>query len=243
MFDKAFLDFLNEIEKVRNKLRCSNSGAFYRGHSQVTHNLVPSLLRGNFSETIEHNLYVDSFARGRHLIKNTRNSWEFLSIMQHYGIPTRLLDWSESLSTALFFALSELDSESQIWVTNAFELNRSNKISKVPKIITIGIDEIKDYEKCFINLDNREKWRYDKPIFLQIPWVDKRIVNQKGFFTFHSNKKPMEESCKEYVKSVTISKEAKQGARKFLEYSGINENTLFPDLEGFGRFLKNKYRI
>ena len=139
--------------------------------------------------------------------------------------------------------MSENISEPQIWVTNAFKLNHSNTGLKEKKIITTGLDEIQDYEKCFISLDKRYKWQNNKPIFLQIPWVDERIVNQKGFFTFHPDEIPMEESCKKYVKSVTISKDAIPGARKFLEYSGVNENSLFPDLEGFGRFLKNKYKV
>jgi hypothetical protein len=243
MIDKAFLDFLNEIESTRTQLKCSKSGAFYRGHSQKTHKLVPSLLRSNFSPTVEHNLYVDSFARGRHLFKDTRNSWEFLSIMQHYGIPTRLLDWSESLSTALFFALSGITSEPQIWITNAFTLNRSSKFSNETRIITIGLDKISEYENCFIRLDNRENWMFDKPIFMQIPWADERLVTQKGFFTFHSNNTPIEQSCSKHIKSVAISLEAIPGAIRFLEYAGINEDNVFPDLEGFGRFIKKRYNV
>ena len=169
MLDQSLLDFFNEIEKAREELRCSKSGAFYRGHTQMSHKLVPSLLRSSFSTTLEHNIYVESYARGRHLMKESMNSWEFLSIMQHFGIPTRLLDWSESLVTALFFALNETSSNPQIWITNGFELNRTNNISNVPRIITIGIDEFLDYEKCFITLSEFKYWKFENPVFLQIP--------------------------------------------------------------------------
>ena len=243
MLDQSLLDFFNEIEKAREELRCSKSGAFYRGHTQMSHKLVPSLLRSSFSTTLEHNLYVESYARGRHLMKESMNSWEFLSIMQHFGIPTRLLDWSESLVTALFFALNETSSNPQIWITNGFELNRTNNISNVPRIITIGIDEFLDYEKCFITLSEFKYWKFENPVFLQIPWTNERIINQKGFFTFHSNPIPLEECCSKYVKCISIKKEAIPSLKMFLEYAGVGDDNIFADLESFGRNLKKRYNV
>ena len=129
------------------------SGSF-RGHSNADHKLIPSLLRANFTSGIEHNLYVDSYVRGRSFMEKANNSWEFLSIMQHFGIPTRLLDWTESLATAIYFALSINYQNPTIWITNPFELNRANKASKIPRILSIGLDNFPDYENCFVKLDN-----------------------------------------------------------------------------------------
>jgi len=243
MIDQSILDFFKEVEKVRSELRCSNSGVFYRGHSHKSHKLVPSLLRSNFSLTIEQNLYIESYARGRSLMNKSENSWEFLSIMQHYGIPTRLLDWSESLATALFFALSDSYSEPQIWITNAFELNKKNNITDVPKIITVGKDDLEDYEECFISHVNTKSWKFDKPVFLQIPWTNERIINQKGFFTFHPNSTPMEDSCRKYVKCISIKKEAIPSLKRFLEYSGVGDDNIYADLESFGKHLKKRYNV
>ena len=241
--DSAFMDFIEEVEHAKARLGCSNTGAFYRGHSKSTYKLIPSIFRENYSSSMEHNLYVDCYARGNHLIGNSRNSWEFLSIMQHFGIPTRLLDWSECLSIALFFAISRSHIDPVIWIINPFKLNLANKISDTHRIVTIGLDDFPDYERCFVRLKDKDDWCYQNSIFLQIPWTEGRIRNQKGFFTVHANSKPVEESCKKYVRCVPIKKDAINGVKKFLEYAGVNENVLYPDIDGFGRFLKNRYKI
>jgi hypothetical protein len=243
MIDNAFVEFIKEVEKARKILGCSKTGAFYRGHSKSIYKLLPSIFRGNFSSEKEHNLYVECYARGNNLMNNSKNSWEFLSIMQHFGIPTRLLDWSESLSIALFFAISDSNPDPIIWITNPFKLNYANKVSEEPRILTMGLDKFPDYENCFVRLKNKDIWQFQKPVFVQIPWTNDRVRNQKGFFTIHTVIEPMEDCCKEYVRCVPIKKAAIPGIKRFLEYAGINEDVIFPDLDGFGRFLKNRYDI
>jgi len=241
--NSSFIEFISEIERAREQLGCSRTGAFYRGHSKSAYKLIPSIFRENFSSEKEHNLYVDCYARGNHLIRTPQNSWELLSIMQHFGIPTRLLDWSECLSIALFFAISESHEDPAIWIINPFKLNSANKASGRPRILTIGLDDFPDYESCFVRLKNKDVWQYHNPVFVQIPWSEERMRNQKGFFTVHTTEEPMEASCKNYVRCVPIKKDAIQGVKRFLEYAGINEDVLFPDIEGFGRFLRDRYKI
>ena len=59
----------------------------------------------------------------------------------------------------------------------------------------------------------------------------------------HSNSVPMEKSCKKYVRHIDIPEEAIPSAKRLLECSGINEDPVFPDLEGFGQLLKQRYSV
>lgn len=239
----AFSDFLHSLDQARERLRCSRSGAFFRGHSHSDYSLVPTLLRNKIDQETEHNFYSECYARARRLMPENTNSWEFLSHMQHYGIPTRLLDWTESLASAIFFALSGKPTDPCIWVTNAYTLNRAAGTSKKPQIIVPGIDPFPDYFKCFVLHEDQEQeeWPYKLPVFLDIPWASDRIIAQKGFFTFHSTDTPLDQAAPEFAEKVPIPNAAISGAWSFLESAGVNEYTIFADLEGLARHLKKRY--
>jgi hypothetical protein len=78
--------------------------AWYRGHPDVHHDLLASPLR--YANGLEKEKYLfDRFQKSPDRIFKRRTSdWETLFEMQHYGVPTRFLGWTESFGVALFFA-------------------------------------------------------------------------------------------------------------------------------------------
>src|SRR5690606_15184354 len=57
----------------------------------------------------------------------TKNGWDIVFYMQHYGIPTRFIDWTESLDTALFFATEKAtttEDDSILWLFSPYEMNK-----------------------------------------------------------------------------------------------------------------------
>jgi hypothetical protein len=243
--DPTFQAVLSEVEQKRDELRCSRSGAYFRGHSSRDYCLVPSLLRKDVASfEIEHNLFHDCYARSPELLRGGRSSWEALSILQHHGIPTRLLDWTESFAASLFFALTgDDDSVPDVWIVNGFRLNQAAGVAKRGRIPLAGIDLFPDYEESFVRVDDRRKWPYRKPVFVQIPWSSERVTAQQGFFTIHPDATPLDEACPRWVRKVEIPRDAVAGARRFLEITGVNEYVLFPDLQGLGNFLRDRYRL
>jgi hypothetical protein len=241
--DQAFLDLIAEVERKRNELRCSRSGAFFRGHGRASYGLVPSLLRNALPPDTEHNLYHEFFARAGHLVSRDATSWERLAFLQHYGVPTRLLDWTESFGVALFFAVHDTPEKPHLWIVNAFLLNRDIEETKQARIMLAGLDAIPDYHNCFIRVEARQTWPYKKPLFMQIPWTTDRLRAQSGFFTFHPDSEPLDRSHKKHARKVEIPEEAISGARKFLAHAGITEYTVFPDFVGLAGFLRQRYRL
>lgn len=241
--DAEFLAFMAEVDRKREEIKCSRSVAFFRGHCSGSYRLVPSLVRETPHPHAEHNLFHECFARANNLLPRDATSWERLAFFQHYGIPTRLLDWTESLAVALFFAVHDNPRSPCLWIVNAFRLNKSNGASKQPRIMMPGLDHVPDYHDCFVRVDDRLDWPYAKPIFIQIPWTSERVRAQSGFFTFHANDVSIEELCPKHFRRVNIPDAAIPGALKFLDNAGINQYTVFPDFVGLAGFLRNRYRV
>src|SRR5262249_35052598 len=84
-------------------------GLWFRGHEKVNHSLTPSILRRPGNDT---NAYIDELSLTRHFqtmnpdaSPRDASDFERLVMMQHYLAPTRLLDWTENLLVAMYFAV------------------------------------------------------------------------------------------------------------------------------------------
>jgi hypothetical protein len=236
----AWQKFLEDIQIARHQICASRSKAWYRGVSSISYPLYPSLFGRSGSPGIsrERDLYLDFVTRFR----GKPSSWEDLCDMQHQGIPTRLLDWSEVLGVALHFALGSKDknpSSPCVWILNPFTLAANARKSDDKTIGVFHMNQEMDYYKSFIDLKN---WPYSLPFPYHPLAVDGRILAQRGFFTVHGNcDKPLSESCRKHIRRVELPLEAIPDARKFLEYAGIDELSMFPDPSGMARKIKQDY--
>ncbi len=256
------------LDIIRQKQRDGILGdiIYFRGQRE-NNELIPAFLRNSahYTDTlfkVENNLYCDAKVIGASDLLGVRNSWEALALLQHYGIPTRLLDWSSSLTNALFFALIKClqcahvsncrklkkacEGNPSIWVLDPTKMHEKLYPSNPIAAITIGVDPIPDYEEEFVKQDvaTSNKWPYKNgPIFIEIPWLNPRIRSQKGYFTFHSDDKPMEKYIDEKsgLVKIVIPKRYRKDVVAEFNALGINDHDIFTDLVSLASYIKRRY--
>ncbi|TOI76077.1 FRG domain-containing protein, partial [Vibrio parahaemolyticus] len=109
-------EYVSYIESIENR-----TSLWFRGVATEEHKPIPGLLWRNVQHresSLEHGFLVSYKS---YLQSESLNPWEIFALMQHHGLPTRLLDWSESALVALYFALtSEPDriGDRTVWVMN-----------------------------------------------------------------------------------------------------------------------------
>jgi len=117
--------------RVSSKRGDTNFGLWFRGHEKTDYKLIPSILRESIGQN---GRYVDEVSLTRHFkalnpdaATSDASDFEWLVTMQHYLAPTRLLDWTENLLVALYFAVRNPSfddkEDAAVWILNARRLN------------------------------------------------------------------------------------------------------------------------
>jgi len=100
---------LTEIEQVV-KVGTILSGSWFRGHAKVYGDLTPKLFRKQWLRADFESWLIENFKRGAPALERDIPDYEdhieWLFLMQHHGMPTRLLDWTKSILIALYFVVS-----------------------------------------------------------------------------------------------------------------------------------------
>jgi hypothetical protein len=210
---------------------------FFRGHSNSGWELMPSIGREKRHPHLENWLYHGFLGYGEPLLPVPHDSWDILFLMQHHGLPTRLLDWTETFSVALYFALKDAADETAIWILDPYALNLRSKHGHVIKNPKSDYDF--NYWDCFIF--GQEK--FPQPVAaVNAPRIADRITAQASVFTLHRNlKKGLERIAPRCVDKIVIPRSAFKEAANFLKLAGVTEFSLFPDLDGLARHLKRTY--
>jgi hypothetical protein len=226
-------------EKVRDLPRFIDSIDFFSGDylgqtfvfrgQPYEGNLLPRIARGNNTLEIEQKIIKQLELVGASLIPegNPQKKLDTLVLAQHYGLKTRLLDWTTNPLAALWFACSA-KKKGDVYV---YVLETSDLL----------VDDA---------VYNNDPFSEVKTRVFQPRLNNPRIIAQHGWFTLHGRSKktgnftPLESDpeVKEHLlQQFQIPEDIRYFLLNSLDLVGIGFRTLYPDLEGLCSYLNWKY--
>lgn len=220
----------------------------FRGQADARWSLSPSVHRGYSAQ--QERYLTNEFrvrARSRYVecpLSNDYPGW--LALMQHYGLPTRLLDWTYSPLIAAFFSVhpeyapveNETGHDACVWVLAADKLNESQGFE--PLIFPL---DAASYEPLIVPAFKNRQEHGTVGVAMALEH-DARIQLQQGAFTVHSSRTPIDslEDSETWLRKFTIKNADIRAFFEELNLLGIRQFNLFPDLSALTRELKSIYR-
>ena len=253
--------------------KCSNNSNPYTPLLPNAYRIMGRVVESDYikvydqAKTIEGNYKAEFSRNSMMFLKQNRtenNDWNNYFLMQHYGLKTRLLDWTESALVAIYFAVKDYSKtdDSKIWILNPHRLNKST--SKL----------IKGFESDFSNIyfpnnivkkdlfDNESKLDLDElhrkylmmdfdnddkayPLAIYPYLFDERMKVQKACFTIFGNQVNgllINSEKESFLKEIIIDGYKKEGIMEELRWLGVSEESVYPGLEGTCKTIQEKYK-
>lgn len=245
-------DLFKAVSEAGKKFR---GRVWWRGHGSINWQLVPSIYRcPGYSLDRERSASIEFVRRAVALRADCPGSDEWkgmvrwLFLMQHYGLPTRLLDWTESVLVAAYFAVAHAEPDTQgedaaIWALNPGRVNH----------LFVNEDEIGTLGSKHWRATIAEVFATDRPRESSIPsylstvgeMVDQRMVVQQATFTLHGVPAPLEKAETPAPVLLRFRVPAKVRSQFWtgLEMAGINRSSLFPDLHHLALDIPHEFGL
>lgn len=263
----------------------------YRGMADESYKLIPSVFREQENEldpeepdrVVKNKTYC-AWASEKEILQSfiqeascyvslpSNQLLQWAEYAQHYGAPTRFLDWTGNPLVALYFACKDKhDCNAVVWILHALNYQGLSTLQFLGYVSPL---EYKDEKTLVADIvadilkGKSGSSDIEYPILYTPYYVDARMSAQNSRFMVWGSKtesfedllakeeyhmsyiaEPTADKCygdkqeKEFWYRLTVPASRKQSILRELDTVGINEKTLFPGLDGIGRYIEKKYRL
>jgi len=219
-----------------------NQTFWFRGHSSKNWSLTPSALRYDNNYKRKQALELVSQLK-RYLpfklsrLPDPEDELDWMQVAQHYGIPTRLLDWTQNAAVALYFACRDQQNDDGLIITiNPLELNAA--VTPTDVRIFNSERDITIIRKYY-SLGPMSDLAGEPTIAIHPTWNTERILLQQGFFTLHGSRRfTLDRSQATSIVCYPVLHEHKQSLLQELARVGVGEMFIFPEPEHVCSHLK-----
>ena len=231
----------------------------YRGMANADFRMVTSLRRNckQLQRTLEPAI-LKNFAKYAVMEDPTiaQSVWRQMFLGQHHGLPTRLLDWTQSALVALHFAVSEdrleqmEEHDCMVWRMDIKELHallppKYQQIMARSKAEVFSVDMLGQAAADIAAYDRDMGDR--AMVVLEPPSLDSRIVNQYSFFSvIPMDMEDVEGFLDEYTRNTVkyrIDRSLRWRVRDMRDQLNMSERLVYPGLDGLSRWIARHYFV
>lgn len=240
--------YVNQVNKVQAKWNIHASDVWFRGVASQKYHLQPGTVwRGVDAHCLVQDflLHYEAYSD-----KNIQEPWSLYALMQHYGLPTRLLDWTKSALIALYFALEESNKHGEgnkriVYMMAPGDLN--NKVAD--DSFVYNVSQNRDFYKYLPwEISDGEYSLPTEPLSIYIPNNNRRILSQQGAFTVHGSSKDsiedffIKNKIDRMVKFV-IDESNHNRIQQELYTMGYKEDDIYQDLNSLSRRIIREWKL
>jgi len=229
--------FFNVLKEFVN-----NDQFIYRGINSKA-KIYPKIIRNNENDSKKEFDILDEFENYFALYETAYNCWDFISLAQHNGISTRLIDFTSNIYVAFFFSLWNRKGEEESYEIYVADKNNYSSVNKAKMKPIVKNTKGDSFVSCFKS--EIQSSYYSNSVLLTPKFSNNKIFVQQGLFlvpivlTKHS----VDELFQGMPFVIIVEEKVRCEILDYLNSVGFNEYRLMPGIENICKAINEKYGL